>query len=402
MNRKMIWPTLICLVTTLATVGVFAGQEPQPPEPPEPPELHEGPMTAHPPSAGWRVWTSGSAFLGVTIAEVTPERARELKLPADSGALVVEVEKDSPAAKAGVEKDDVIVEFDGERVRSAAELRRLVRETPADRSVAIKVIRNGQPRTLTAKLESGKHEFSFAMPPMKVPNIRIPEFNFHFSAGPPVLGITGDTLTSQLARYFDVKQGKGVLVSEVMVGSAAEKAGLKAGDVITALDSKPVGSVEELREALDKIVPKEGKGKASLTIVRNHQQMTVPVELEPVEPRAPRRMAQVEVLGMNPADLDRMKAEIQSQAEEARRAAEKVRQEWEMNRPEVERLRAQAQAEAAEAQRQGAQLQKELQEQQKWLQGEWQRKLQQEMKQLQQELKNNLQFRDLVSTNRVI
>ena len=407
MNRRMIWVTLISLLTMLATAGLFAGQEePQPPQPPEPPELLEGPMTAHPPSVGWRVWSPDRAFLGVTIADISPDKARELKLPADRGALVVDVEKGSPAAKAGLEKDDVVVEFDGERVRSAAELRRLVQETPTDRSVAIKVIRNGQPRTLTAKLETSKKEFGFVMRGKNVPHVKIPEFNLRFFAGPPVLGITGDTLTSQLARYFDVKQGKGVLVSEVMAGSAAEKAGLKAGDVITALDDKPVGSVEELREALDKALPKEGKRKITLSVVRNRQQMTMPVELEPPAPGSAHRMAEAELLGMAPSDLEEMKAEVMSQADEARQAAEEVRKEWEKNRPEIERLSAKAQAEAranlAEAQRQLMELHKQLEEQQTRMQGEWQREIQQEMKQLRKELKNNLQLRELVSSDRAI
>ncbi len=407
MNRRMIWVMLVSLLTTLATVGLLAGQEePQPPQPPEPPELLEGPMTAHPPSVRWRVWSPDRAFLGVTIAEVSPEKARELKLPADRGALVVDVEKDSPAAKAGLEKDDVIVEFDGDRVRSAAELRRMVEETPTDRSVAVQVIRNGQPHTLTAKLETSKKEFGFVMRGMNVPHVKLPEFNLRFLAGPPVLGITGDTLTSQLARYFDVKQGKGVLVSEVMAGSSAEKAGLKAGDVITALEDKPVGSVEELREALDKVVPKEGKRKVALTVVRNHQQMTVPVELEHPEPGPSHRMAEAELLGMTPAQLEEMKTEVMSQADEARQAAEEIRKDWEKNRPEIERLSAEAQAEVqteiADAQRQAMELHKQLKEQQKRMQGEWQRELQEEMKQLRKELKNNLQFRDLVSADRAI
>jgi C-terminal processing protease CtpA/Prc len=86
-------------------------------------------------------------------------------------------------------------------------------------------------------------------------------------------------LTSQLATYFGVKQGKGVLVREVVVGSAAEKAGLKAGDVIVAVDGKSVATVAELRQALE-IKSGEEKRKLNLTVVRDHHEQTVPVELE--------------------------------------------------------------------------------------------------------------------------
>src|SRR6266568_884565 len=90
----------------------------------------------------------GRARLGVRLTDVTAEKAQELKLSGESGAIVSEVEKDSAAAKAGFEANDVIVEFDGERVRSVAQLRRLVQDTPPGRTAAVKVSRAGQVRTM--------------------------------------------------------------------------------------------------------------------------------------------------------------------------------------------------------------------------------------------------------------
>ena len=198
----------------------------------------------------------GAAWLGVTLKDVTADKARDLKLPGEYGALVESVDADSAAAKAGLQKGDVIVEFAGERVRSEAQLRRLIRETPAGRTVSLQVIRDGQARTLNAKLQSRTNHFNIQVPEIHIPPIN-PQlfdfrgFNFPFDGGRPSLGISGDELTTQLASYFGVKQGKGVLVREVVVGSPAEKAGLKAGDVIVAVDGKSVATVTELRQALE-------------------------------------------------------------------------------------------------------------------------------------------------------
>jgi hypothetical protein len=174
-------------------------------------------------------------------------------------------------------------------VRSAAQLRRLIRETPAGRTVSLQVIRDGQARTLSAKLQSRTNAFHVEVPEIHIPEIQIgpsyPQpfdyrgFNFQFGGGRPSLGISGDELTTQLASYFGVKQGKGVLVREVVVGSPAAKAGLKAGDVIVAVDGKSVATVAELRKALE-IKSGEEKRKLDLTVVRDHHEQTVPVELE--------------------------------------------------------------------------------------------------------------------------
>jgi predicted metalloprotease with PDZ domain len=226
----------------------------------------------------------GAARLGVTLKDVTAEKARDLKLPGEYGALVESVDEDSAAAKAGLEKGDVIVEFAGERVRSAAQLCRLIRETPPGRTVSLQVIRDGQARTLSAKLQSRKNPFHIQVPEIHIPEMHIAPFDyrgfsFQFGDRRPSLGISGDELTTQLASYFGVKQGKGVLVREVVVGSPAAKAGLKAGDVIVAVDGKGVATVTELRQALE-IKPGEEKRKLNLTIVRDHHEQAVPVELE--------------------------------------------------------------------------------------------------------------------------
>jgi len=300
-----------------------------------------------------------STRLGVALEEVTPEKAQELKLPAEAGAIVTSVEEGSPAVKAGIEKGDVIVEFDGTPVRSAAELRRLVRETPAGRGVAIKVMRNGQAHLLHAKLEASADSH------LSMPNIRIPamrEFQFPFHSSGATLGISGDDLTTQLAQFFGVKQGKGVLVREVLVGSAAEKAGIKAGDVIVQADGKTVDGVEDLRAALD---DHSETRKVKLTLVRDHHEQTVTVELTPASSEE-QHITGAALLGPDQARL----AEIQEIQELARSAADEVRREVETQKDSIQR--------------------------------EWQRQLQEQMRELHEQLKNQPALRAMQASSSII
>jgi serine protease Do len=330
MKRKIAVWTIGLLALSLAAGLLWAQEEP------------EGPVTvqAGPGHAGkimhFDFAMEGQARLGVGIADVDAAKAQELKLPGESGALVQRVEEDSPAAKAGVEKNDVILEFGGEKVRSAAQLQRLVRETPPGRNVALVVSRAGQNRTLSLKLEKQERGFALAgpmpgMPPMSASTggphfeFKLPDNNFIWFQGGARLGISGDELTSQLAEYFGVKQGKGVLVREVVVGSAAEKAGLKAGDVIVRVDDEDVGSVSSLRRALGH--DRDEKRTVKLTIVRDRKEMALTAELEPAAPPSPRQVTENFVLG-NPEELRVITEEMREHAEEMKKEAMKAKEKW--------------------------------------------------------------------------
>src|SRR5271157_1576454 len=295
MTRKFFSGMALAIALLVAGGGVLRGQKVQNPQPapqaaPHPqPEPEVAPEPPDPPdSSEIFLLNDGSAHLGVTLGDVTTEKAQELKLSAVAGALVNGVQKDSAAAKAGIEKGDAIMEFDGVRVRSSAELRRLIRETPTGRTVEMKIVRDGKTRVLSAKLEPTSNNFNFNGPEMRIPSINVPEVHIppmDFSGLSPLfgdhratLGISADDLTPQLAQYFGVKQGKGVLVSEVTTGGAADKAGLKAGDVIVQVDGKPISDVEELRSALNDNFTGDTR-KVSLTIVRDHHQQTINADM---------------------------------------------------------------------------------------------------------------------------
>lgn len=234
----------------------------------------------------------GPSWLGVEAREVTAENAKELKLPAERGVVIGAVTEDSPAAKAGLKEKDVITEVNGQRVEGAAQFRRIIREIPASRTVQLTVWRDGRSQTVTATL--GKSEemhrkwlsgdaapgvFSFRMPEVEIPDMpAIAGLGDELSilGGHPRLGIDGENLNGQLGSFFGAPDGEGILVRSVNSDSPAEKAGLKAGDVIVSFNGQPVHTLGELRE---KMAANTESQTAKLGVLRNHKQETLTVEL---------------------------------------------------------------------------------------------------------------------------
>jgi serine protease Do len=226
--------------------------------------------------------TESSGWLGVTIAEVTAEKARELRLPAEHGVLVTSVEKDSPADKAGLRANDVITEYNGQRVEGTVQFRRMIRETPAGRTVQLTLWRDGRSQTVAVELGSWQDQFRQRF------RVREPDLELWISprmevfgglvSGTPALGIVGEELSGQLAEYFGVPDSEGVLVREVRSGTPAEKAGLKAGDVILRVNGERVRTLAELREKLRS--RREGK-TVRLDVLRRGQLLSLNVEIEP-------------------------------------------------------------------------------------------------------------------------
>jgi serine protease Do len=232
-------------------------------------------------------------WLGVEIDEVTAESAKDLKLSAVRGVVVKEVEPDSPAAKAGLKENDVITQYDGQVVEGTVQFRRLVRETPPGRTITLAVSRDGASQSFSVELGDRGALMQKRMQGMMRDfggshTFVTPNFDFN---GPesfslmdnrtPMLGISAMDLNAQLGNYFGAPGGEGVLVLEVRSGTPAEKAGLKAGDVIVTVEAKPVHTLAELREQLR---DKSDQKPVSLGILRKENSMNVPVTIEKPRP----------------------------------------------------------------------------------------------------------------------
>ena len=221
---------------------------------------------------------SGGSYLGINIAEVDAERAKTLKLPFEEGVEVTRVEPDSPADKAGLKVGDVVLEYNGERVEGMEQFGRMVHETPAGRKSAMKISRGGAVQTLTAVIGSRKTGPGgfMVVPHFEMPEMRMPDIAEGFPGWRSgMLGIETESLNGQLADFFGVKQG--VLIRSVLSGSPAEKAGIKAGDVLTRVDDQDVitpGQVSGAVQAARK------KHTVSLKLVRNKHEMTVTATLD--------------------------------------------------------------------------------------------------------------------------
>ena len=223
----------------------------------------------------------GQSFLGIGVFEVDADRAKALRLREEHGVEIKNVEENSPASKAGLRESDVVVEYNGQRVEGVEQFIRLVHETPVGRNVKLLVSRTGQMLTLTATIGQREKpvvlfedEMEISAP--KLPEIRLPDTPRSFVTWQsPSLGIESESLGSQLAEYFGVKEG--VLVRSVMKDSAAEKAGLKAGDVITKVDDRRVSGPREVATLLR---GQRAKKSFVLTIVRERREMTLTVMLD--------------------------------------------------------------------------------------------------------------------------
>lgn len=268
---------------------------------------------------------AGGSRLGVQIRDVVKDDVAKMKLGSESGAVIEDVTESSAAAKAGLKAGDVVVQFDGETVRSASQFARLVRETPPGRTVKMSVMRGGSRVELSATPEAqsgpmawigegvrpdaealradaerlraeierdvrerqrAPREYQFRVQPRVEADALRDRLMWFGDAGPlglvmgrGRLGVSIQGLTPELAEYFGVKDG--VLVSSVEKDSPAAKAGIKAGDVITSVDGQSVADGSAL---VDQLRAKDGD--VSIGISRDRKALTLKATLE--KPTAPR------------------------------------------------------------------------------------------------------------------
>lgn len=267
--------------------------------------------------AAVEVLAGGGSRLGVSVREVEEEDVKTAKLPAPAGAVIEDVRADSPAESAGLKAGDVLIEYDGERVRGVRHLTRLVRETPDGRKVQATVVRDGQKTTVTVVPRESRG-FSFEgspdlenlgrrlqdleklgrtvrpqipIRPAPAPRGRTSPpsawaFEDLLGSGSSRLGISIDTLSPQLAEYFGTKEG--VLVTAVTDDSVAAKAGLKAGDVITAFNGSAVDDTADLRRRVQEV---KENGEFTIAVMRDRKPLTLKGKLESVQ--RPRRFRSI-------------------------------------------------------------------------------------------------------------
>jgi serine protease Do len=179
-------------------------------------------------------------WLGVTAQPLTRDLAAGLGLARTEGALVSQVWDGSPALAAGMRRGDVIVELDGRKITRATDLSLLVAASPIGKDIAVSVLRDGKPMTLTARVarREGPAGVAATAPPAE--------------AGQRArLGVAVEALTPALAGQLGLGETTGVIVRQVQGGSPAAEAGIRPGDVIVEANRQPVKSVEDLRRAVD-------------------------------------------------------------------------------------------------------------------------------------------------------
>jgi serine protease Do len=270
---------------------------------------------------GLEVFHAGGSRVGIVIRDVETADVAKEKLAGAAGAIVTEVQKGSAAEKAGVKSGDVVTAFDGERVRSARQLERLVGETPAGRTVKMAVSRAGAAVNVDVTPEAPKMAELFVpggdeilrwkqapvlpggrgLEPGERPRVHIEPFRFEmpegrgfeFGEGFPFaatvgrgrLGVRVQDLTDELAGYFGVKGG--VLVSGVEADTPAAKAGVKAGDVITAVNGNQITDPSELRREVAKV---DDGQSADLSVTRDKKTLSLKVEVKAAEKPAERKL----------------------------------------------------------------------------------------------------------------
>lgn len=248
-------------------------------------------LTALPPTDGdedVQVFVrSGQPWLGVGISEVTAEKVKELKLPAERGVYLRKIVPESPAAKAGLKESDVITEINGQPVEGAEQFRRMIREIPVGRTAEFTVWRDGRSQTIRVTLgKSESHRtgafvapaapgsFTFHMPDM--PQMGQIFENGLWNSARPRLGIDAEDLDGEFGNFFGAPEGEGILVRGIIPDTPAAKAGLKVGDVITSVDGERIRSIGELRE---KLVEKKEVKSVKLGLIRNKAPLSLSVEL---------------------------------------------------------------------------------------------------------------------------
>jgi serine protease Do len=172
-------------------------------------------------------------WFGVAVQAVTPELAKSFGLKESTGVLISQVMKGSPAEKAGLKTGDIITEFDGKPIREMHELPRIAANLPVGKKAIVKIIRNGKAEEKTVIIEKMKEG----------------EENAASLQGK--LGFMATGLDREVAERMGINQTHGVVVTQVTPGSAAEEAGMAAGDIITQIDNTKIETMDDFNRLVE-------------------------------------------------------------------------------------------------------------------------------------------------------
>ena len=341
----------------------------------------------------------GGSYLGVDTEDITNERLGALHLKDVRGVEVTMVDQDAPAGKAGIKEHDVILSINDQQVQSVEQLRRLIHEIPAGRTITIGISREGQPVTLRAQLaeRSKMPEMKFNFhPDIKVPVVRVPPINIpemDIATNVVVVhtqrssGMMIENLTPQLGEFFGVKGGNGVLVRSVEKGSRAEQAGLRAGDVIVKINGSGVNDCSDF----NRLLHSRTTSKTTVVVMRERREQTLTLSMpEPKKTGALRNETCDLVEESICADLDESTAEVAALVPGITADLRRIQ-------PDLEKLKKQIEEEVKKQKpamdKLQKQIQKQVQDQVRSKQGEWREDMEELRQDLEQELnKQYLEF----------
>jgi len=199
-------------------------------------------------------------WIGVVIQKITPEISKHLELAQETGALVSKVMPDGPAAKGGLKRYDVIVEFDGKPIAEMSDLPRVVAATPVGKTAKMVVLRDGKRKSLDVHVD--------AMEEPKEATIAAAE-----QGSASQYGLLVQDLTPEIAKNLGVEEDHGVVITGVAPGSPAAQAGLRREDVILEVDKEEIRGVEELEKSLA-----SAEGGALLLVRRGDATVFIPIK----------------------------------------------------------------------------------------------------------------------------
>jgi serine protease Do len=243
-----------------------------------------------PPSSQLYLVTATPGYLGVTVRDLDEARAQKLKLKQPAGAEVISLDRDAPASKSGMRRGDVIESINGQTITDAETLRRVMHDMPIGKTVTVAFVRGGKPMAVHVQLadrellaqQAWANHFSVPQPD------RIPTISGFVSGGShiympspeettPYVGAEVEPFGSQLAKFFGVKAGSGLLVKRVEDKSPATAAGLQAGDIILSANGTPLASRGEWLEVLRN----NPRRPVALSVVRNHHPLNLSITVDP-------------------------------------------------------------------------------------------------------------------------